>query len=97
MKDAIQHLGTSIHCDACDYKEAVEDATTIDESSIGTKCPQCGAVIITAEDVTAHKEMLEMVASMSALLPPVDDDATMKVEVSIDTNGKIKEEGLTDA
>ena len=89
MQNAIDINITGIKCDACDYKKEGVKFEDYPEY-LNKPCPQCGANLLTQEDLDSVKRLLAFAGLVNAIAPePVEDDRKVRGVVEMDGTGKM--------
>ena len=89
MQNAIDINITGIKCDACDYKKEGVKFEDYPEY-LNKPCPQCGANLLTQEDLDSVKGLLAFAGLVNAITPePTAGDMKAEGNVEMDGTGKM--------
>lgn len=85
MKEALELNIKGIKCDNCDYKN--EDVKFEDyENWLNKPCPECGANLLTQEDLDVTKALIDLTNLVNRILPEASSDEK-KVTMDVEMNG----------
>ncbi len=85
MKNAMELKIKGIKCDRCDYKDENVRFEEYEEW-LNKPCPECGANLLTQEDLISVKTLVNLTNIFNEILPKPEDDKE-KVTMNVEMNG----------
>lgn len=75
----------TLKCDHCDWKKEI---TSINEVTVGDKCPKCNNIVVTQQDIDAMAGFMGLMDAVNEL--EIDNSSNLRVEGTFGTREGFK-------